>query len=140
MAALLHDAHETYLGDLSSPVKAVLRQLGCGFQLRELGAIHDAAIAEWAGLRGPAAFKSDIIKRVDLELLSTERRDLMGPCDREWPPMPEPLPYHIRVIQPPSAVQEDFCHRFHELKAAMAGAAVSKSEARRIAVQKGETK
>jgi hypothetical protein len=36
-----------------------------------------------------------IVKRADLVLLATEKRDLMGPEPRPWRPLPEPLAERI---------------------------------------------
>ena len=40
----------------------------------------------------------EIVKRADMILLATERRDLMARCLHEWMPMPEPLPQQIIPI------------------------------------------
>lgn len=69
-AGLLHDAHEAYIGDLSTPVKAMI---GDGY--REL----DKSIQK----RCFAAFGADFdllerVKHYDQVSLATEFRDLMG--------------------------------------------------------------
>lgn len=96
LAALLHDGHEAYLGDWSHPLKMTLRELGIDGVRKRLEEAHDHAIAEWAGLPSGSTFKMEPIKHADLVMLATERRDLMGPCPREWGPLPEPLTETIK--------------------------------------------
>ncbi len=87
LVALLHDAHEGYLGcDISSPLKSLL-----GKEFKEVTDVWDAAIAERFGFR-PELFHDPVVKRADRILLATERRDLLEPCDVEWEmELPEPL-------------------------------------------------
>lgn len=104
---LLHDAHEAVLGDVTTPVKDALRALGAGDALDRLVATTDAAIFRAAGL--PAAMPRDAaaaIRHADLTLLSTERRDLLAPGARPWPPMPDPLPQRIDPWPWPKAAEE----------------------------------
>jgi hypothetical protein len=81
LAALLHDAHEAYLGDISSPVKALLgRELVEACERR-----IDAAIAERFGF-DPELMRHPDVKSADVILLATEARDLMPKSPREWLP------------------------------------------------------
>lgn len=80
--ALLHDAHEAYLGDLKSPVKAMINAWAPGklaFAERQI----DAAIWAWAGIAEPDPEVVRLIKTADLELLFWER-------DRWMPRTPQP--------------------------------------------------
>jgi hypothetical protein len=79
MAALMHDAHEAYLGDLISPVKRHL-----GEECRVLEASLERAVQERYGLRTAAAAYRQQIRDADLIALATERRDLMPPTHRPW--------------------------------------------------------
>lgn len=74
LAALLHDATEAYLGDVSSPLKHQLPAY------REIEARMESAIATRFGLTLPL---HPSIKAADLVALATEKRDLMAP-DGEW--------------------------------------------------------
>jgi hypothetical protein len=80
LAALLHDAHEAYLGDLISPVKGHLGQ-----ESRVLEASLERAVQERYGLRTAAAAYRQQIRDADLIALATERRDLMPPHPGHWP-------------------------------------------------------
>ena len=86
---LLHDAHEAYVGDISSPLKGWLREKqkdgpACGF-LRVMTADIDIAVASRFGvLRNITANFHECVKNVDLAVMKVERRCLMS--DRwEWP-------------------------------------------------------
>lgn len=68
LEALLHDATEAYLGDVSSPLKSILPDY---VRLEEM---HYAAISKKFGIPEQV---SDVVKYVDLVLLKTEKRDLM---------------------------------------------------------------
>lgn len=94
---LLHDAHETRLGDTTSPAKeathAVAAELyGPGIadkiaEVRaELEARHDAAIHAAAGVLAPSAEDRAALRVADLRALATERRDFYtrGPAPRPW--------------------------------------------------------
>ncbi len=74
LGALMHDASEAYLADVARPVKHELPDF-----LRAEERL-EKVIAERFALPWPM---SDSIKRADLILLRTERRDLMGN-----PPLP----------------------------------------------------
>jgi hypothetical protein len=79
LAALMHDAHECYLGDITSPVKRHL-----GEECQVLDASLQRAVQERYGLRTAAAAYRQQIRDADLIALATERRDLMPPTDRQW--------------------------------------------------------
>lgn len=101
LAALLHDAHEAYIGDISHPLKrAITGALDRhGFDVNPLGAIANRlndAIARRFGFQYDQ-FYTRGIKQADLVALATERRDLMTPDPASWPildgiePHPEPI-------------------------------------------------
>ncbi|MHB8565280.1 MAG: metal-dependent phosphohydrolase, partial [Acidiferrobacteraceae bacterium] len=86
--ALMHDAQEAYIGDLSSPLKRLVP---------EYGVIEDRvakAIAERFGL--PEKL-DESVKRADLQALMTERRDLMHPGGDPWCITESPWP--VRIIR-----------------------------------------
>lgn len=118
LAFLLHDAHEAYIGDVTSPVKRALVHLGGALYgaggaaaveaaLAEIASRLDRVIYPAAGLDWPLqpeAARS--VKAMDLAMLAAERRDLLRPSHRPWdgasainpPPMRgrlRPLPWPI---------------------------------------------
>jgi len=92
--ALLHDAHEARIGDITTPVQMALGEIarahhpeGCRIfhdALRDFKTRHDAAIYAAAGLSLPSIEQQAAIKRADLIALVTERRDFLHPSARRW--------------------------------------------------------
>lgn len=74
-AALLHDASEAYLGDVSTPLKQLLPFY------KRLEERFEEVIALRYGL---SSAYSDLIKECDIVALNTERRDLFEPCEHRW--------------------------------------------------------
>jgi hypothetical protein len=84
LAALLHDAHEAYVGDLASPAKWVIGQPWEAFEHT-----HEVAVQKALGIRIAMVEHRASIKRWDLIALATERRDLLN-----WTP-DTCTPWHI---------------------------------------------
>ncbi len=105
--ALLHDAAEAYLADIARPIKGLLPGI------KEIEARIEAAVAERFGLALPMP---DSIKRADLVLLATERRDLMSAPPAEWTAIEgiEPLPERI-APWPPHIGECLFMRQFQHL-------------------------
>jgi hypothetical protein len=90
LLALLHDAAEAYLGDLSRPLKRHLYTVvGVAFEpvkkteMRLLGVILPAL--GWVMPPGPVAdWLWAEVDRADEVLLATEARDLMAPLHPDW--------------------------------------------------------
>jgi uncharacterized protein len=78
---LMHDAHEAFLGDITSPVKMALRALGGGEAFDKLESKLVVAVRRRWELHGPMPRE---VKVADLEALATERRDLLGEEARPW--------------------------------------------------------
>ena len=79
MAALMHDAHEAYIGDLSTPAK---HAIGEGWALLE-HRVERALRRAWA-LHGAAYEYRAAIKQADLIALATERAQLMPASPTLW--------------------------------------------------------
>ena len=84
LAALLHDAHEAYCGDIATPLKQRLDMLTAGAWSREEDRLQRHILHRF-GIYGVYADHYHTIKHADLVALATERRDLMPPHPREWP-------------------------------------------------------
>lgn len=104
LAGLLHDAHEAYIGDESSPRQRALVAL-FGRRARamrnHLTDSHDAVIYRAAGLPWPLPMAmATLIHRADLRALLAEKRDLMAePIHSRpggWPNDIRPLPIAIK--------------------------------------------
>lgn len=100
LEALMHDAHEAYIGDITSPVKAALRGLDDGIVF-SLGALEDrmeAAVRERFGLT--VDHNAEVaIKAADMKALAAERAAMLPRTGRHdwrvpyvWPEgVPRPL-------------------------------------------------
>ncbi|WP_327211012.1 hypothetical protein [Rhizobium leguminosarum] len=110
--ALMHEVGETVVGDPPTPLK--------GF-CPEIRVVEKRC--EAAGLELFSVPMSDrvLLKRFDLAMMATERRDLMPWNGERWPFLDdagvEPLPQRI-VPRSPEESAAAFLRRFDELKAA----------------------
>lgn len=103
LAGLLHDAHEAYIGDISTPMKRALFKCE-SYDLYTIESNIQRAIHEAAGLPLTLTNHEQAqIKDADLRALMTERRDLMGPSPAPWgkyediEPLDEPIvPWEAR--------------------------------------------
>ncbi len=76
LAALLHDAAEAFIGDVSSPLKAMLPDY------KVIEARVERAIFKRFGVYDMPYYKA--VKDADMIMLATERRDLMPYIAEEW--------------------------------------------------------
>lgn len=114
LAALLHDATEAYLGDVTSPLKRLLPDYQAIEQRVE------AAILTRFGL--PPVL-DPVVKQADHILLATEQRYLMPPESDAWaqeagiPLLPESLAQEWRLLEPlePSAAREFFLAEYRAI-------------------------
>jgi len=77
--ALMHDAHEAYIGDVSSPLKCMLRNDWPMLDERLQSSVRSAY-----GLHTAAFNWSALVKAADLIALATERQQLMHPAGAMW--------------------------------------------------------
>lgn len=101
---LLHDAHEAYTGDITTPVVAALDHIrwpdgprgNSGFVKQlvdELKLGLDLAIYEAAGIDPPSHTERAIIKNWDARMMAAERLAFMAGEPEPWPGMSvEPAP------------------------------------------------
>jgi len=107
LRALLHDAAETYLVDIPSPLK-VLPEFE-PYRIAEKRLMD--VICEVFDLDKD---EPDIVKYVDKRMLATEARDLTLTEGRGWSSLVEPFEFHIRPWTPEYA-RAKFISRFYEL-------------------------
>lgn len=107
LIAFAHDWHESLVGDVTSPLKRMLP----GFEVIDRMARMHVSVSMGVDI-------VDLDPRVihaDLQMLSTEKRDLLDPIDLDWDlKLPEPLSERIR----PWGIREAhwrFLKRFKEL-------------------------
>jgi uncharacterized protein len=108
LEALLHDAAEAYIGDVSSPLKSLLPEY------RAIEHNIDQAIRRRFCLpEKPAQF----IKDADLMMLATEKRDLMPAGGEDWELLQGVRPSEQSVYPPmaPASAQLAFMHRYLDL-------------------------
>lgn len=120
LAALMHDAHEAYCGDLSSPGK---QAVGTAWQQFEGRLQHEVRTA--FDLHVASNLHREALKQCDLIALATERRDLMpstGAGNQPWPCLQGIEPAHwvnLRSVDRQRMDWEDWrdrwLDRYHEL-------------------------
>lgn len=108
--ALLHDAAEAYIGDLTSPLKRSLKEAGQNFYAEAEQRIMKAVCERFnLPLEEPAA-----VKAADMTLLYTEARDLLQDGLKDWRPGPTPL--HVTVVPVTSGIAAcQFLERYVDL-------------------------
>jgi hypothetical protein len=111
LAALLHDAHEAFTGDLTYPLKRLLGQL-----VRD---IEDRIDAELFARFGVALPLDPCIKEADRWMLHIEQRRLMTNHD-EWPAAAPPPWWaeeaiKIERLAPEDAARRWYCAFNHEM-------------------------
>jgi hypothetical protein len=112
LAALLHDAAEAYIGDVSAPLKSLLPDY------RAIERRVETALLEQFGITSMPAS----VKQADLRMLATERRDLLAISDTPgWECLQGIKPLD-QIISPwrPALAREVFLERFHWLVARVA--------------------
>ncbi|QDT94188.1 HD domain-containing protein [Gimesia algae] len=113
LPALLHDAAEAYIGDISAPVKKLLLMHGVN-HLAEYESVLLCLILEKYGVSHYLMRESaNPVHTADMQVQATEFRDLFNP-PHYLPSLPTPLDTTIRRIDPATA-KRSFLIRFHEL-------------------------
>ncbi|UBN55277.1 HD family hydrolase [Pantoea agglomerans] len=107
--ALLHDAAEAYIGDCVSPLKALLPDY------QEIEKRVELAVAKRFGIRTLGKWPE--VKRADLIMLATERRDLDLDDGTPWPILEgvEPAPFLLSPLNPRQS-RVLFLQRYNDLK------------------------
>ena len=109
LVGLLHDAVESFLLDLITPIKA----LSPIYKMIE-NKCYDS-ISQKFNLPNPIP---KIVKEVDIRVLLTEKRDLLTKCDYVWEQEKYFTPYeHFKITDCwlPFRAKKEFLKRFYEL-------------------------
>ena len=111
LCALLHDAHEAYTGDITTPLKKLLAQETsalCGVE----GRIQNA-IGQKFDLPN-TLYVWEHVKKIDAQLLLKERDLLLSPPPARWDMdgKVDPLPVYIQTLGPGEA-EELFLKYFY---------------------------
>lgn len=110
LAALLHDAAEAYVGDMTRPLKGMLAAFS-DYEVLAAQAIGTALHID------PDRFDAPEVKHADLQMLAAERRDLLA-CGPKWElELPEPPP-RLSLIghrSTPREAYRDFLKRYYDL-------------------------
>jgi hypothetical protein len=113
LEGLLHDGSEGWLGDMGSPLKAMMTQY------RALEARYEVAIARQHDLRHNGHTHA-IVKVADLIALEMERREFMPPIGagaHHWPGVLMPFnPPKIGRVLGPKAAERKFLNYYYALK------------------------
>ena len=112
LAALLHDAGEAFINDLSAPLKHAPWMHGyrdCEERV-ERAVFARFGVEEWLLPMHP------YIKHADLVMLATEQRDLMPPSNEEWAVLNGIEPRDRKINpQPPEIARAYFLQRYVQL-------------------------
>lgn len=105
MAGLLHDAHEAYCGDMSAPMKDLLRDACARLNIPS---VWDAAerrlqanVLAFFGAADAMARHARLIHTADMIALSCERRDMLPASGPAWP---------VTIEHPPLSWVNLFAH------------------------------
>ncbi len=110
MDALFHDAVEAYMGDMTSPLKALLPEY------RRMEKLMEAALRKSLKL-SPTLHPA--IKEADLRMLATEQLTLMPRLTTPWEITKGVRPYTMQIIPSrPGAAFAAFMGRYAEIKEA----------------------
>lgn len=108
--ALLHDAAEAFLGDITRPLKQMLPEY------KRIEADVERAILDRLGVSWPIPAQ---VKQADLRVLAAEQRQIMPEGTDGWVrgQKVEPAPIIVRHL-PPDEVKHLFLERFNTLRPA----------------------
>lgn len=107
-AALMHDAHEAYVGDVAAPLKRLIPDY------RRIEQRVEAVVRERFGL--PPVFPH-CVKQADLQMLATERAQLMPHDTLYWGLLEgvQPLTIDLEHGHSIDEIEHAFLERFHQL-------------------------
>ena len=113
LAFLLHEVSEVYLPDVATPLKRHIKVRVSGsrrlISWRELEARHADVVFAALGLSEiRPLIDSEEAREIDLRMLMTERRDLMGVSPAPWGIATRPFQWRIHRVWAPAYAEHDF--------------------------------
>lgn len=110
LEALMHDAAEAFIGDITRPLKQLLPEY------KAIESLIEQVISQRFGLQGEA---KAVIKEADLRVLAAEQHQVMAKGCADWADEAGIVPAEITVRGlTPSAAKHQFLSRFHQLSEA----------------------
>jgi len=101
LAALLHDAHEAYTGDIVSPLKPAFKEIIKDLEYK----LNLAIAARWAF--DPSLLTHPEVRKADLVVRATEHRDIIAaPDPKDWG-LPYPASAEISITPMPIQAAHD---------------------------------
>jgi len=82
MQALFHDAHEAYMGDITTPLKSMTALKN---QIEKIATRLQAVIHEALLIPTPDKFRTSLIEEADRYALAVEARHLITSTGKDWP-------------------------------------------------------
>lgn len=103
-AFLLHDAHEAYIGDITTPVSKTIATAfvndDFSLALSYFKARLDRAIHKAADFLPLTSAEHAIVREWDLRMMVAERDALMAPSPKDWECKLEPAPVNVLNLAP----------------------------------------
>jgi len=108
--ALMHDAPEFVVGDVTSPLGSLLPDY------KALKKLHETAVCRRFGVTYPFP---EAVHEIDIRMLRTEQEQLMDAANDDWGITHgvEPIPVRLAPWSPAEA-KDRFLDRYHQLRAA----------------------
>ena len=125
LAALMHDAHEAYVNDISAPLGQLLLvnlpdgQITWSAYKKRVQAAICKRLTEPYGVTLEDCH-SRVIKYLDLAMLAAEKERFLGPEPKPWMALPPPLEVKWRNIGSPYEIANEFVRRYRELTGLLA--------------------
>lgn len=116
---LLHDASETYLGDVASPLKSMDFMVSYRFYESQLQDVIYQRFGIDKRVRNQCSWISKEVHKLDRQFLLAEARDLVGADISEWGLWADghrPRPETITPIECPRVAEMLFLSQFHYLR------------------------
>ena len=122
--ALLHDCHEAFIGDITTPAHQLIRALCFDDPIECVKNRLDVPIYHAAGLQLPTRAMRAFVKIHDTRALETERRDFLSRPLSPWPGDPSPCKPLKKIyrLRPAHDVADELFARFQQWLPVFAGA------------------